>query len=84
MAPLSEREESILAFERDWLAGARAKEQAIRSQFALSPARYYQVLGRLIETPQALAFDPMLVKRLLRQRDARRAARLARTRPLIP
>jgi hypothetical protein len=84
VAPLSEREESILAFERDWPAGACGKEQAIRSQFGLSPARYYQVLGRLIDTPQALAFDPMLVKRLLRQRDARRAARLARTRPLIP
>ena len=37
--------------------------------------------GRL-ETPAALAYDPLLVRRLLRQRDERREVRAARTRPI--
>lgn len=47
-------------------------------EFGLSTARYYQVLNTVLELPAALAFDPMLVKRLQRIRDARTAARSAR------
>jgi hypothetical protein len=81
-APLTDLEVAVLDFEREWLQGPAAKEQAIRSQFGLSGARYYQILGRLIDTPAALAYDPLLVRRLLRQRDERRALRSARTRPI--
>jgi hypothetical protein len=77
-AELSERDAAILAFERRWWRHAGAKEQAIRDDFGLSAARYYQLLGALIDTPAALAHDPMLVKRLHRMRDARLAARTAR------
>ena len=59
---LSERDVAILAFERQWWAHAGAKEQAIRAEFGLSAARYYQLLGALIDSPLALAHDPMLVK----------------------
>ena len=76
---LTERDEAILAFERQWWRHAGAKEQAIRQDFGLSAARYYQLLGALIDSPAALAHDPMLVKRLQRLRDARSAARRART-----
>lgn len=76
---LSERDASILAFERQWWTHAGSKEQAIREQFGISATRYYQVLGTLIDSPAALAHDPMLVKRLQRTRDARVAARAART-----
>jgi hypothetical protein len=76
---LSERDRAILDFERQWWRYAGAKEQAIRDEFGLSSARYYQVLGVLIDTPEALVHDPMLVKRLQRGRDARLAARAART-----
>ncbi|MCX7523396.1 DUF3263 domain-containing protein [Microbacterium sp. STN6] len=76
---LSERERSVLAFERQWWQHAGAKEKAIREEFGLSAARYYQVLGALIDRPAALAFDPMLVKRLQRLRHARVAARAARS-----
>ncbi|WP_022882506.1 DUF3263 domain-containing protein [Gryllotalpicola ginsengisoli] len=79
---LTDREIAMLDFERDWRQDPGAKEQAIRSRFSLSPARYYQVLGRLIESPAALAYDPLLVKRLLRRRDERREARVARSRPI--
>jgi hypothetical protein len=44
----------------------------------MSATRYYQILNILIDTPEALAFDPMLVKRLRRMRASRQRARSAR------
>ncbi|HTY71446.1 MAG TPA: DUF3263 domain-containing protein [Actinomycetes bacterium] len=75
---LSERDREILAFERHWWKYAGAKEQAMRELFGMSATRYYQVLNRLIDSPEALAADPMLVKRLRRVRAARQRARSAR------
>ncbi|MFS0732258.1 DUF3263 domain-containing protein [Microbacterium sp. 1P10UB] len=76
--PLTDRDRALLDFEAAWSRHAGAKEEAIRAEFGLSPARYYQLLGRLLETAEALAYDPMLVKRLRRIRDARESARLSR------
>ena len=75
---LSPRDEQILAFERLWWKYAGAKEQAIREQFEMSATRYYQVLNALIDKPEALASDPLLVKRLRRLRAARQRQRSAR------
>ncbi len=75
---LSERDSDILAFERHWWKFAGAKEQAIRERFELSATRYYQVLNALIDKPEALAHDPLLVKRLRRLRANRQRERSAR------
>ncbi|HEX8305924.1 MAG TPA: DUF3263 domain-containing protein [Jatrophihabitans sp.] len=75
---LSRRDREILAFERQWWKYAGAKEQAIRELFDMSATRYYQVLNGLIDTPEALAADPMLVKRLRRLRASRQRQRSAR------
>lgn len=75
---LSERDQQILGFERQWWKYAGAKEQAIRELFDMSPARYYQVLNALLDDPAALAHDPMLVKRLRRMRSERQRSRTAR------
>jgi hypothetical protein len=75
---LSERDREILAFERQWWKYAGAKEQAIRELFGMSATRYYQVLNSLIDRPEALAHDPMLVKRLRRLRATRQRQRSAR------
>ena len=75
---LGARDIAILAFERTWWKHAGVKEQAIRDEFGLSTARYYQLLGALIDSPAALAHDPMLIKRLHRVRDARTDARSVR------
>ena len=72
---LSERERSILDFERTWWTEPGPKEVAIRVHFDLSPTRYYQVLHDLLETPEADAYDPLVVRRLRRLRDRRRRAR---------
>src|SRR5215475_15223329 len=75
---LTRREREILAFERQWWKYAGAKEQAIRDLFDMSATRYYQVLNTLIDRPEALAADAMLVKRLRRLRASRQRARSAR------
>lgn len=72
---LTEREERILAFERQWWKHAGAKEQAIRDAFDLSATRYYQILNALLDKPAALAADPVLVGRLRRLRSARARSR---------
>ena len=76
-----ERDRAILDFEREWWQHPGAKEDAIRQTFGLSPARYYQVLGQLMDSEAALAYDPMLVKRLQRVRDDRRSSRQKRVNP---
>jgi hypothetical protein len=75
---LDERSCAILDFERGWWQQEGSKEGAIRSRFGLSAARYYQLLNRLIDVPEALRYDPMLVRRLRRLRTARRRQRFAR------
>ncbi len=75
---LSDRDLRILEFERQWWRYAGAKEQAIRELFDCSTTRYYQMLNTLIDNPDALRADPMLVKRLRRMRASRQRARAAR------
>lgn len=75
---LSDREREILAFERQWFKYAGAKEQAIRELFGMSSTRYYQLLNALMDKPEALAEDAMLIKRLRRLRTARQRARAAK------
>ncbi|MFF2030804.1 DUF3263 domain-containing protein [Arthrobacter sp. NPDC058192] len=77
-SPLSARDQQMLALERQWWKYAGAKEQAIRELFDLSATHYYQILNALIDTEEALAHDPMLVKRLRRLRTSRQRARTAR------
>jgi hypothetical protein len=75
---LTQRDRELLRFERQWWKYAGAKEQAIREQFDMSATRYYQLLNALIDTAEALAFDPLLVKRLRRLRSTRQRTRAAR------
>jgi hypothetical protein len=75
---LDDAELRVLDFERAWTDRVGNREAAIRSEFGVSPARYYQMLYALLESPLAVRHDPLLVRRLQRLRDARRRAR-ART-----
>lgn len=77
-AGLDERDAAILDFEREWWKYAGAKEQAIKERFDVSPTRYYQLLNRVIDDEVAVAYDPMLVKRLRRLRAQRQRQRAAR------
>lgn len=75
---LSERDQQILDFEHQWWKYPGSKEQAVKDLFDLSPTRYYQLLNQLIDNDEALAHDPMLIKRLRRQRALRQRSRSAR------
>jgi hypothetical protein len=73
---LTERDRAILDFERSWWTEPGPKDAAIRERFELSGTRYYQLLAELIDDPDALEHDPLLVRRLRRVRDRRRRARI--------
>ena len=78
MAELTQQDIDILDFERSWWKHAGVKEQAIKERFSMSATRYYQVLNELLENPEALGHDPILVKRLKRLRTYRQRQRVAR------
>jgi hypothetical protein len=73
---LTDRDREILDFERSWWTEPGPKDTAIRARFELSGTRYYQLLTELVDDPDALAYDPLLVRRLRRARDRRRRARV--------
>lgn len=71
--PLSDRDQAILHFERHWAVRDGRKDLAIRDELGLSPSRFYAARDRLLDDPEALAADPLLVRRLRRDRvEARR------------
>ena len=74
---LSSRDAAMLDFEGSWWRAERSKEDEIRSRFGMSTPRYYQQLNCLIDQPEALAYAPLLVKRLRRMREQRQQARSA-------
>ena len=62
--------EQLLTFEARHGAHTGEKGDAIRREFAITPARYYQLLHRAIDTQEAIVLDPILVGHLRRRRDA--------------
>ena len=78
MSGLSDADLRILAFERRGWRSSGVKEQAIAEMLGMSATRYYQLLNELIDRPEALAADPVLVKRLQAQRARRQRMRSPR------
>jgi hypothetical protein len=74
---LSERERAILDLERTWWVSGGTKELTMRRRASLSPARYHQLLRRLVDSAEAYSYDPLVVARLRRARAARRSHGLA-------
>ncbi len=68
----------LLDFEAKWWQYQGAKESSIREEFQMSSTRYYQRLNQLLDSEAALAYNPMLVKRLRRMRSSRQRARSAK------
>jgi hypothetical protein len=74
---LTDDELAMLDLEAGWWKHAGAKDTHIRERFDISPTVYYARLNRLIDRPEALAADPMTVRRLQRLREQRRQQRSA-------
>lgn len=73
---LTDRQQAILEFERTWWTMDGEKEALIRRRFACAPETYYEELNQVLEDPDALSVDPLVVRRLMRLRDRRHRARL--------
>jgi hypothetical protein len=78
LEPLTAREKEMLLMEQKVWRYAGAKESAIRDRWDISATRYYQLQNQIIDKEAALAWDPITVKRLRRQRTARQRTRSAR------
>ena len=74
-----DREQAILDFERSWWTRDGLKDAMVRELFQTDLASYYQTLNELLDRPDALEYDPLVVRRLLRLRDRRRRARVDST-----
>ena len=73
--PLTDQDRAVLRFARTrWLHDG-ARDTAIRDLFGLSTVRYDQWLNALLDNPAAYVEQPVLVNRLRRLRDVRRARR---------
>ncbi|MFB9315000.1 DUF3263 domain-containing protein [Nocardioides plantarum] len=77
---LTDTEQAILELERSWWKLTDAKETAVRDRFGWSSGHYYRQVSTLIDRPEALTADPLLVRRLRRLRDDRRDERSSRRR----
>ena len=72
---LSDRDADILDLERAaWTLPGR-KDDLVRERLGLAPTTYRKLLAALLDDPEALTYDPLLVRRLRRARDERRRAR---------
>ncbi|MGH9117983.1 MAG: DUF3263 domain-containing protein [Acidimicrobiales bacterium] len=73
---LTDLDRAIIDFERTWWQEPGRKDDAVRQQLDLSSTRYYELLNQLLEKPEAMDYDPMVVRRLRRLRDRRRRVRV--------
>lgn len=72
---LSSLDISVLELERQTWSSPARKDAAIVEALHISPARYYLRLAQLVDSAEALAFDPVLVRRLQRVMESRRVLR---------
>jgi len=73
---ISERHRAMLDFERTWWSEDEPKVVLIRARFQCSVDEYYAELNELLEQPEAMEHDPLMVRRLARHRVRRRRERL--------
>ena len=73
---IDERQQAMLEFERTFWTFDEPKEMLVRARFQCSADEYYAELNELLEMPEALEHDPLVVRRLQRQRVRRRRERL--------
>lgn len=65
---LTAEDRAILEFECGWWIETGPKTERIRTDLGISSSRYYKRLAELIDTREAMAFDPLLIRRLRRRR----------------
>lgn len=69
---MTETDRAVLDMEGRFWKHTGTKEAAIRAELDMTPTRYYQVLVRLLDDPEALAYAPFVIYRLRRRLGSRR------------
>lgn len=75
--PLTDHERALLDFERHWWRYGATRADAARARFGLGGTEHRRMVGALMDRPEALAHDPVLVRRLRRMRVSHRTTRSA-------
>jgi hypothetical protein len=75
---LSDVDRAVLEFEGSWWLHPGPKDRVVRELLGMSATRYYQILRRLVDDPQAERAAPLTVRRLRRLRDQARQRSLHR------
>ena len=75
---LTEKDIRILDFEASWWHFPEPKDRAIRDYLDMSSTRYYQALRRLVDNEDAAQQYPLVIKRLRRMKEQRKAAHTRR------
>lgn len=73
---MTEQDRAVIDFERTWWRESGRKDVVVRERLGMSATGYYRLLNQLLEKPEAMDYDPMVVRRLLRLRARRRRLRV--------
>lgn len=73
---LTDHERAVIDFEREWWQLNSTKNAEIRERFAISTSSYYRALHVLVDRPEALAYDPLTVRRLRKRREQARREKI--------
>ncbi len=66
----------MLDFERSWWSNDEHRDQVVRARFQCSPEEYDMEITAVLENPDAVEHDPLVVRRLKRLRLRARKARI--------
>ena len=72
----TDRHRAMLDFERTWWQLDNPRDEAIRARFACTTDDYYAELNLVLELPEAMDHDPLVVRRFQRRRLRRRRSLL--------
>jgi hypothetical protein len=73
---LTDHERAVIDFEREWWQLNSTKNAEIRERFSISTSSYYRALHVLVDRPEALAYDPLTVRRLRKRREQARREKI--------
>jgi hypothetical protein len=64
---MTETEMAILDFEREWWRHAGARDQEVARRWGMSASKYDRRLIAIAVRPEAMAYDPLTVRRIRRR-----------------
>jgi hypothetical protein len=74
--PLTERQRAMIEFEGTWWQLDGTHADLVRARFSCGLEEYHHELYQLLDHPEALGVDPLVVRRLRRNQERRRRAKL--------